>query len=76
MANLPKGETWRGAMVVASVGIEMAVSILVGWFVGDRLDLWLGTTPYLMYSFFALGVAAGFMGLWRTARKNWPKDDE
>ncbi len=62
----------RSAVVVASVGIEIALSILVGWWIGRAIDDWLGTFPWLTVVFLLIGAAAGFRGLWRTARRNWP----
>ena len=63
------------ALAVASVGIEMGVAIGFGWWIGSKFDEWLETGPWLMYVFLALGIAAAFRGLWRTARKYGPKDD-
>lgn len=74
MASGVDRESWRSALAVASVGVEMAVAIGVGWWVGSWLDRQLGTGPWLMYLWLALGIAAAFRGLWRTARKHWPKD--
>lgn len=65
---------WRTALVVASVGIEMAVAVAVGYFVGDWLDARLGTSPWLMFLMLGCGMAAGFRGLWKTARRYWPAD--
>ncbi len=67
---------WRAALMVASVGIELAVAVAVGYLVGDWLDARLGTAPWLMFLFLGCGVAAGFRGVWRTARRYWPEDRE
>jgi len=75
VASVEDRESWRSALVVGSIGIEMAVAIGFGWWIGSSLDEWLGTAPWLMYVFLVLGSAAAFRGLWRTARKHWPKDD-
>ncbi len=66
---------WKSALDVASVGIEMAVAVVVGWYAGDWLDNRFGTAPYLTVFLTLAGVGAAFKGLWRTARKNWPRDD-
>ncbi len=68
--------TLRAALVVASVGIELAVAIMVGYLVGRWLDARLDTTPVLTYVLLACGAAAGFRGVWRTARRYWPGDDQ
>jgi F0F1-type ATP synthase assembly protein I len=66
-------QTFRAALAVASIGIEMAVAVIVGWFVGDWLDDRLSTGPVMMYLFTGCGVAAGMLSLWRTTRKYWPR---
>lgn len=67
---------WKAALGVMSIGIEMGVAVAVGWFAGSWLDARLGTSPWLMYLFLALGIAAAFRGLWRTARRYWNDDGE
>jgi len=64
----------RKALEVASVGIEMAISIVIGYFIGHYLDLWLRTTPYLTVFFVIAGIGAAFKALWRTAKEFWPMD--
>jgi F0F1-type ATP synthase assembly protein I len=66
--------SWRSALEVASVGIEMAVAVTVGWFAGDALDGWLGTSPWMTGLFLVAGTGAAFKALWRSARRNWPRD--
>ena len=48
---------------VGSVGIELVLATMVGWFGGQYLDEVCGTGPYLSYVGFAVGVFAGFRGL-------------
>lgn len=74
VADLGDREQLRAALAVASVGIELGVAISVGWFVGDRLDGWLGTGPWMTVVWIGLGAAAGFRSVWRTARRYWPRD--
>jgi ATP synthase protein I len=47
----------------------MAIATAIGWGVGTWLDGQLGTEPWLMITFFLLGVAAGFKGVIRAARQ-------
>ena len=49
---------------------EFAASIVIGVFVGWRLDVWLGTKPGLLIVFFLLGSAAG---IWNVIRVTSPK---
>lgn len=59
----------RQAQRVGAVGLEMVVATLVGYFGGRWLDGRFETTPYLTYVGLALGIAAGFKGLFDFARK-------
>lgn len=55
---------------VGAVGIEMGLAVAVGYFLGHWLDGLFETTPYLTYFFLLIGIAAGFKGLYRVARKH------
>mgnify|MGYP003819403569 CR=1 FL=1 len=48
-------EWWR----YAQVGLELAAAVLLGFWAGWRLDLRLGTGPWLALSGAAAGLAAG-----------------
>lgn len=50
------------------VGIELLVAVAVGSLIGYWLDSWLGTFPLLLVIFFFLGVAAGFLNVYKAAR--------
>ncbi len=50
------------------VGVELVAGLAVGGAMGWFLDGWLGTRPFLMLIFFALGAAAGMLNVFRTAR--------
>jgi ATP synthase protein I len=54
---------------MASVGLEMAIATVLGWWIGQWLDRRYGTEPWLMLLFLLLGVAAGFKGLFRAVRE-------
>ncbi len=56
------------AAMFASAGLEVAVSIVAGYFGGRALDRWLETAPYLEYAGLLLGIFAGFRNLFRLAR--------
>lgn len=49
------------------IATELVASVAVGGFIGWALDRWLETKPILLLVFLALGIAAGFMGVFRTA---------
>jgi len=46
-------------------GIEFAAAIGIGMAIGYWLDRWLGSDPWLMLVFLALGFAAGIRNLLR-----------
>ncbi len=45
--------------------VEIVVTTVVGTAIGWQLDRWLGTKPWLMLVFMLLGLAAGFLSLFR-----------
>ncbi len=45
--------------------VEIVVTTVVGSAIGWQLDRWLGTKPWLLLLFMLLGVAAGFLSLFR-----------
>ena len=52
----------------ATAGLELVISIVIGYFGGRALDRWLGSEPYCGYVGLVLGVAAGFYNLFSLAR--------
>lgn len=48
------------------VGFELIVPLLVGVWIGWRLDRWLETSPWLLLLGTALGMAAGFLAFFRS----------
>ncbi len=66
--------TWKAGLSLASAGIEMVIAMGVGYLGGKWLDGRLDTAPWLTATGFVFGVAAAFLGLWRNARRHWPKD--
>ena len=65
-------EMFRQLAVYSHVGMTFVFSILVGFGMGWFLDNKVfanRTTPYLTFLFLALGIVAGFKGLWDLTRK-------
>lgn len=61
---------WIQGMAMASqIGIFLALSVAIGWFVGQWLDGWLGTAPWLMILFTLFGIAAGFLEMFRVVMR-------
>ena len=48
---------------------EFVAAVLVGGFIGWRLDIWFATPPFLLILFLMIGAAAGFWGIYRIAAR-------
>ena len=55
--------------LLGTVGVQLAVSIIIGFLMGLGLDRWLDTGPLLMLVFLCFGVVAGFLNVYRVAMK-------
>jgi len=51
------------------IGTELIAAVLVGSILGYILDNWFDTKPFIMISFFFIGVAAGILNVIRSAKK-------
>ncbi|MBE3100445.1 MAG: AtpZ/AtpI family protein [Planctomycetes bacterium] len=60
---------------LSAVGIAFVLAVVIGFFIGYGLDVWLGTSPLFMIVFFFAGVAAGVLNVVRTA-SSVTRDDE
>lgn len=63
----------------SALGLEMAISVVIGLAVGYYLDRWLGTSPWLTVVWLAIGFAAGVRSLYRAAvrsEKDLERDEE
>jgi ATP synthase protein I len=63
----------------SALGLEMALSVVIGMGIGYYLDRWLGTGPWLMIVWIGLGFAAGVRSLYRAAvrsGKDLERDEE
>jgi F0F1-type ATP synthase assembly protein I len=54
---------------VGAIGIEMGLSVVVGYYGGRWLDEAFGTAPVLMWIGLAFGLAAGFKSLYLLTRR-------
>ena len=54
-----------GFRVMSEFVSAVVVSALIGW----QCDRWFGTSPFFLILFIALGTAAGFWTVYRTATK-------
>jgi ATP synthase protein I len=67
----PPGEpnAWRALGELSAVGITLVVATVIGLAGGYYLDRWLGTSPWLTLLGLLLGIAAGFVNLFRTVKR-------
>ena len=73
--NLDKGEKNNEGGNAASLGkalkisTELVASVVVGSIIGFLLDNWFDTKPLLTIVFFFMGVAAGILNVFRSAKR-------
>jgi len=63
----------------SALGLEMAISVVIGMAIGYYLDKWLGTSPWLTIVWIGIGFAAGVRSLYRAAlrsEKDIEKDEK
>ncbi len=66
----PPGEkdAWKALAELSTIGLTMVLSTVIGLAGGYFADQWLGTKPWLMLIGLGLGVAAGFVNLFRSVK--------
>ena len=73
--NIKKNEIKTKSSNAASLGkalkisTELVAAVVVGSTLGFLLDNWFDTKPLLTICFFILGVAAGILNVFRSAKK-------
>ena len=60
----------------ASLGLELALSMLVGFFIGFGLDRFFQTSPWLTLACFFFGLAAGVRTLYRFCQRTLERLEE
>lgn len=68
MASPPENQ-WHRLLQFSTIGLEMGLSVVLGLLIGNYLDRWLDTAPWMLMIFLMLGFAAGFRRLFSLARK-------
>lgn len=63
------GSTGNAMSTGFRVMSEFVAAVAVGGVIGWQCDRWFGTSPLLLILFIALGTAAGFWSVYRTAMK-------
>ena len=59
---------------VGKIASGLVLPILMGFFLGNRLDRWLNSSPWITLILLILGVAAGFGWLYKMSTSS--EDDE
>jgi ATP synthase protein I len=67
MASGPK-PAWKSVGELASIGMAMVLATVIGLGAGYLADRWLGTSPWLTMIGLGLGIAAGFVTLFRSVK--------
>lgn len=52
-----------------TIGAELAVTVLLGFYGGRALDNWLGTDPWFLVAGVLAGVALGIVGIVHTMQR-------
>lgn len=62
--------------LVSSMGISVALAIIIGVVIGRQLDKWFGTHPWFFFIFLFFGIAAGFRNIYIIAGREIRKDEK
>jgi F0F1-type ATP synthase assembly protein I len=68
MAGKKSAGGWKALNLATNIGITMAASVLIGFYMGHCLDKWIlhdPKVPGLTFIFSLFGIAAGFRGVFR-----------
>jgi ATP synthase protein I len=68
MARSQDSGAWKGLAELSSIGMTMVLATVIGLAAGYFADRWLGTKPWLTLIGLGLGIAAGFVNLFRSAK--------
>ena len=68
--NLEEKEETKSSLGSAfKLSTELVSAVAVGTIIGFILDNWFGTKPWLILTFFFIGVIAGIINVVRSAKK-------
>ena len=56
-------------IIYSSMGLELGISVVVGFVIGSWLDKWLETEPYFLILFGNAGIFAGYRSIFRLVKK-------
>ncbi|HXH81306.1 MAG TPA: AtpZ/AtpI family protein [Candidatus Tectomicrobia bacterium] len=68
MASSRDPGAWKSVAELSAIGMTLVVATVIGLAGGYVLDGWLGTRPWLTLLGLGLGIAAGFVNLFRAVK--------
>jgi len=74
----PSGDesSWKALAELSSIGMTLVLATVIGLVAGYYLDRWLGTSPWLIMVGLGLGIAAGFVNLFRSVKRAEREEDD
>ena len=67
--NIQKNQKTSSFGAAFKMSTELVAAVVVGTIIGFILDNWFGTKPWLILIFFFVGVIAGIMNVFKSAKK-------
>lgn len=59
----------RTAWELSAGLLSFVVALGLGYWMGATLDRWLGTSPWLLWTFVVFGLVAGVLNVYRTMKQ-------
>ena len=56
-------------ILYSSMGLEIGLSVVVGFLIGTWLDEWLETAPWFLLIFGIAGIIAGYRSMFRMVKR-------
>ena len=56
-------------IIYSSMGLEVGLSVVVGFLIGTWLDEWLETAPWFLIIFGVAGIIAGYRSMFRMVKR-------
>ena len=56
-------------VMYSSMGLELGLSVVVGFLIGSWLDEWLATEPWFLLVFGIAGIVAGYRSIFRLVKR-------
>ena len=69
MAQSGDQGAWKALAELSSIGFALVIATVIGLVGGYYADRLLGTSPWLLLLGLALGIAAGFVNLFRSVSR-------